>query len=181
MPFYPHVYRSASAVYDDLCTICTCLVRYPFLRPDAAYDTESSLRHFHGTAGMGSADIDVEWQGNSWAGDMDRFAFLFSFLVSFLEALLKMVAFGMGLRKKKSDGRIKRMKQLTAKELQHVDDTFNLIDTKGLGTLNLREFRVALREIGRERGLFLYQHEVKKLYEEVDSEHGIEVVSFIEF
>ena len=45
----------------------------------------------------------------------------------------------------------------------------------GLGTLSLRDFRVALRELGRAHGLFLFDSEVQKLYEEVDSENGIEV------
>lgn len=56
-----------------------------------------------------------------------------------LEALLKMLAFGLGLRKKKSDGRAEKLRQLTGAQARHVDDTFNLLDTKGIGTLNFRQ------------------------------------------
>ena len=59
-------------------------------------------------------------------------------------------------------------------QARQVDDIFNLLDSKGLGTLNLRQFRVALREIGRGHGLFLYDFEAKKLFEEV---HAVPAVS----
>jgi hypothetical protein len=125
--------------------------------------------------GIGSTDIRVQWYGETWAQLVDNTAFLVSFSFSLLEAVLKMIAFGLGIRKEKDDGRIKKLKQLTVQQVRLVDDTFNLIDTKGLGTLNLREFRVALRELGREKGLYLFDFQIKKLFEEVESEHGIEV------
>jgi hypothetical protein len=37
------------------------------------------------------------------------------------------------------------------------------------------QFRVAIRELGRAEGLELYEHELKKLFHEVESEQGIEV------
>ena len=40
-------------------------------------------------------------------------------------------------------------------------------ETKGLGTLNFREFRAALRELGRDKGLYLFENETKKLFDEV--------------
>ena len=117
--------------------------------------------------GMGSADIDVEWKKLQWSSIVDTFAFLYSFVVGMLEALLRMLAFGVGLRKKKDDGRAARLPQLTEVQARFVDDTFNLLDTKGLGTLNFREFRAALRELGRDKGLYLFENETKKLFDEV--------------
>ena len=117
--------------------------------------------------GMGSADIDVEWKKLQWSSIVDTFAFLYSFVVGMLEALLRMLAFGVGLRKKKDDGRAARLPQLTEAQARFVDDTFNLLDTKGLGTLDFREFRVALRDLGRDKGLYLFENETKKLFDEV--------------
>lgn len=57
------------------------------------------------TTGMGSADIDVHWKSETWKADVDQAAFLCSFLVSLAEALLKMVAFGLGLSQQPSDGK----------------------------------------------------------------------------
>ena len=150
------------------------------------------------TAGMGSADIDVQWKNETWKADVDQAAFLCSFLVSLAEALLKMVAFGLGLFQQQSNGRAKELPHLTPhqvhfawstskpvnpelkiclctqltgilgrKQARKVDDIFNLLDSKGLGTLNFRQFRVAIREIGRAHKLNLYEFELKKLFDEV--------------
>ena len=78
--------------------------------------------------GIGSTDIRVQWYGETWAQLVDNTAFLVSFSFSLLEAVLKMIAFGLGIRKEKDDGRIKKLKQLTVQQVRLVDDTFNLID-----------------------------------------------------
>lgn len=106
---------------------------------------------------------------------MDEFAFIYSLAICLLEVFLKMLAFGVGIRSKKSDGRAKKLLQLTATQARHVDDTFNLLDTKGIGTLNFRQFRMALRELGRKEGLWLFEYEMKKMFQEVESDQGIEV------
>ena len=70
------------------------------------------------TAGMGSADIDVQWKNETWKADVDQAAFLCSFLVSLAEALLKIVAFGLGLSQQPSDGRAKELPHLTPRQVR---------------------------------------------------------------
>ena len=71
------------------------------------------------SAGMGAADIDVKWKDESWKADLDQIAFLCSFLVSLLEALLKMIAFGLGLFKKRADGRVNKLPHLSLNQVYH--------------------------------------------------------------
>ena len=71
------------------------------------------------TAGMGAADIDVKWKNESWKANLDQIAFLCSFLVSLLEALLKMIAFGLGLYKKRADGRVNKLPHLSLNQVYH--------------------------------------------------------------
>ncbi len=70
------------------------------------------------TVGMGSADIDVQWKNETWKADVDQAAFLCSFLVSLAEALLKIVAFGLGLSQQPSDGRAKELPHLTPRQVR---------------------------------------------------------------
>jgi hypothetical protein len=44
-----------------------------------------------------------------------------------------------------------------------------------MDTLNLLEFRALLRELGRNKGLYLLENDVQELYDMVDSDSGIEV------
>jgi hypothetical protein len=127
------------------------------------------------SVGMGSYDIYAKLNKTKWKAAVDEVSFWYSFVICLFEAGLKMLAFGVGLSsKQKVSGEIKLIK-LTVQEARHVDETFNLLDRKGMGTLNLLEFRALLRELGRNKGLFLLENDVQKLYDMVDSDSGIEV------
>ena len=127
------------------------------------------------SVGMGSFDMYAKLKKTKWKAAVDEVSLWYSFVICLFEALLKMLAFGVGLRsKQKVSGEIKLIK-LTVQEARQVDETFNLLDRKGMGTLNLQEFRAVLRELGRNKGLYLLENDVQELYDMVDSDSGIEV------
>eukprot|EP00961_Rhodomonas_salina_P074929 1006072-Rhodomonas_salina.3 len=119
----------------------------------------------YNTVVMALDDIEVEWHGRTWAKELDNLSDTVVLAIFTIEAIMKMIAFGIAYKVQEEEStQLGNTDDLSEDELKAVRDAFDLFDTDGGGTIDEFELRIAMRALG----LSTNEHEVRKMFEEVD-------------